>query len=273
MRAASSAVLAALGLSVVGVLVFGVIGTTSAPAAPPAVEEGTELVVGVHLAAPGLRAGAVRRGELVAGTGLEIDVVRALARAMGARSLRLVAVADPAALTRAGAKTWDVAIGGIAADAPGGASRSSSYLRADPVVLMRPGLARPRGLADLRARVLCAVAGSDGARAARSIRSVFEPLTVRGEPELVRLVASGRCDAAVGDAPLLGSTLQRLGGRRGHVGGRMDTGSGWVLAVPRGSSVAPAVDRALARLRADGTLGRIAERWLGFDPSGLRVLR
>jgi ABC-type amino acid transport substrate-binding protein len=34
-----------------------------------------------------------------------------------------------------------------------------------------------------------------------------------------------------------------------------------------------AVNRALGRLRADGTLGRLARSWLGLDPARLRVLR
>jgi hypothetical protein len=37
--------------------------------------------------------------------------------------------------------------------------------------------------------------------------------------------------------------------------------------------VAADVTRALARLQRDGTLGRIAVRWLGFDPVRLRTLR
>jgi ABC-type amino acid transport substrate-binding protein len=273
MRAASSAALGGLGLAVIAVLAVGIAGTTSAPAAPVATADDEELVVAMHVPAAGLRAGAVRGGEIVAATGLEADVARAIARRLGARSLRIVAVADPGRLARAGALTWDLALGGITVEAAGTTGRRLAYLSADPVVLMRPGLARPRSLADLRPRVLCAVRGSRGARVARQIHPVFRPLDAPSEVELVRMTAAGRCDAAIGDAPLIGTTVQRLGGRHGHIGGRIDAGERWVAAVPRASTVGPAVERALRRLRADGTLARIAERWLGFDPAALRVLR
>ena len=46
------------------------------------------------------------------------------------------------------------------------------------------------------------------------------------------------------------------------------------VAVARGTGLdLAAVDRALARLRSDGTLGRLARSWLGLDPARLRVLR
>jgi polar amino acid transport system substrate-binding protein len=273
MKAASSAVLFGLALTVLAVLAVGIGGTATAPAAPAAARVDTQLVVATHLPAPGLRAGALRGNEIVAAAGLEIDVARALARRLG-RTLRLVHVADARALTRAGATRWDVAIGGITPTMPGTAKRSVPYLRADAVVLMRPGLTRPRGRADLRSRVLCGVSGDPSAIALRALPSRFPTLTASSDAALVRLVASGRCDAAVGEAPRLGTAVERLGGRHGHVGGRLAVGAPWVLAVPRGSGVvASEVNGALRRLRADGTLGRIAERWLGFDPARLRALR
>jgi ABC-type amino acid transport substrate-binding protein len=54
----------------------------------------------------------------------------------------------------------------------------------------------------------------------------------------------------------------------------VESGDGFVVAVSRGGGLDPAaVDRALGRLRADGTLGRLARAWLGLDPARLRVLR
>ncbi len=42
---------------------------------------------------------------------------------------------------------------------------------------------------------------------------------------------------------------------------------------PDGEIEVAAVDRALARLRRDGTLDRLARFWLGLDPASLPVLR
>ena len=270
MRLASTAVLGILGATVVAVVVLGAVGT--APAAPPRAEAPLdELVVALHLPAPGLQVGAVRGREVVAGRGLEVDVARALARRLRVR-LRLINIADEAALTRPGAKSWDVAIAGIDARPRSGVDLSAPYLRVDPVVLMRAGLPRPRTAADLRLRLLCAVAGSRGAAAARGLRSSFAPILARGDAELLRLVQTGRCDAAVREAPRLGVALRAGNGRHGPVGGRIDTGSSWAFALPLHSALRADVNNALRRLRADGTLGRIATRWLGFDPATLRRL-
>ena len=54
----------------------------------------------------------------------------------------------------------------------------------------------------------------------------------------------------------------------------IERGGGYVVAVTRGGPIAVAeVDRALARMRADGTMHRLARQWLGIDPARLRPLR
>ena len=60
----------------------------------------------------------------------------------------------------------------------------------------------------------------------------------------------------------------------GPVTGRIEDGAGLVIAVARGTGIDLAtVNRELRRMRADGTLGRLARSWLGLDPAGLRRLR
>ena len=60
----------------------------------------------------------------------------------------------------------------------------------------------------------------------------------------------------------------------GPVTGRIEHGKGFVVAVARGTGLDVAmVDRELRRMRADGTLSRLARAWLGLDPAALRRLR
>jgi glutamine transport system substrate-binding protein len=271
MRALSACVLGALGLSLVVIVVMGVL--VSAPAAAPSrPEQLSRLVVALHLPAPGLQAGALRGSRVVAARGLEIDVARRVAERLGVRDVRLVDVADAPALIRPGAKSWDLALAGIDAGTSAGVDVSTAYLVADPVVVMRPGLAAPRTLAELRRRTLCVVPHTAAAAAVRRLLPRAARVEASDDVELVRLVGTGRCDAAVREAPQLGTTLQRTGVRHGSVAGRIATGAGYAVALPRGSELTPDVDRTLGRLRADGSLGRLATRWLGFDPGRLRVL-
>ena len=232
-----------------------------------------QLVVALHLPDPGFQVGAVRGRDVVAARGLEVDLARALGRELRIRDVRLVHVPDRGSLTGPGAKTWDLALSRIDAGTAGPIEKSAVYLRRDAAVLLRPGLTRPRGLADLRPRILCVTRGSDVRAALNGVAPASRPLLAMDDRELLGLVQTGRCDAAVREAPLLGAALRRLPGRYGPVAGRVVTTEGYVAALPRGSDLVDDVDRALVRLRADGTLGRIAKRWLGFDPAGLRVLR
>ena len=233
----------------------------------------TQLTVALHLPDPGFQVGAVRGRDVVAAQGLEVDLARALGRQLGIRDVRLVNVSDRRSLTGPGAKPWDLALSRIDADTAGPIETSAVYLRNDAAVLLRPGLTRPRGLADLRLRILCVSRGSDVRVALDAIAPASPPLRATDDRELLGLVQTGRCDAAVREAPLLGVALRRHPGRYGPVAGRLAASDGFVAALPQGSELIDDVDRALARLRADGTLRRIAERWLGFDPAGLRVLR
>jgi hypothetical protein len=71
-----------------------------------------------------------------------------------------------------------------------------------------------------------------------------------------------------------GRLLARERGLLGPVAGRIEHGKGLVIAVARGTGLdAALVDRELARMRVDGTLGRLARSWLGLDPAALPRLR
>jgi ABC-type amino acid transport substrate-binding protein len=88
------------------------------------------------------------------------------------------------------------------------------------------------------------------------------------------MVRTGACDAALVPAVEAGRFVAGSRSALGPVVGRIERGKGLVVAVPRGGGVDVAsVDRELARLRRDGTLGRLARSWLGLDPASLPVLR
>ncbi len=117
--------------------------------------------------------------------------------------------------------------------------------------------------------------GSRGADvAAARVRPAHKALVADDDVALLRLVQTGRCDAALREASQLGRALE--GAPRsayGVVAGRIETGAGFAIALQRNSPLTPSVDRALKRLRADGKLGRLAKVWLGLDPARLPVLR
>ena len=265
--AASLVVLAALALPAAGLA-----DDTTPPVAPGAPP--TSLVVGLGLDDPALQAGVLRGREVILARGFEVELARILARRLGGRVERFVHVSSPGRLLASGAADWQLAFAGIPASSRTvGADLSTPYLTTDVVVVVRRGLDRPRHLADLRSAVLCAVRG-DGAGAAAALHAKRAPSLLPSADRLLTAVRTGACDAALVPAAEAGRFVAGHKRVLGPVVGRIRHGKGLVVAVARGGGLAAAdVDRQLARLRHDGTLGRLARTWLGLDPAALPVLR
>ena len=247
----------------------------AAPAPPAKVGQEPELVVALNLADPALQAGVIRGREVVLARGLEVELARLIAERLGVPRIRFVAVRSTTRLLTASAD-WDIA---LAAVEPGrlansAAELSASYLATDQAVLLRRSTSRPRKLADLRTRQLCAVTGTNGAKAIAALAPKSPAIRVAGDERLLQLVQTGACDAAVVDAIKAGRLVE---GRKVLVGpfaARIRFGDGLVVATSRASSIpGPAVDRVVRRLRVNGTLSRLARFWLGVDPAALPVLR
>jgi len=247
--------------------------------APPA--EGThasprELVVALGLERPALQAGVVRGRDVILARGFEVELARVLARRLGARVERFVYVPSQPRLLASSGAAWQLAFDGIDAGRAGrtAADLSTPYLTTDVAVVARRGLSRPRRLVDLRSTVLCAVRGTDAAGAMSAVRPSRRPLLSGGVERLRSLLRTGACDAALVPAVEAGRFVAGQRASIGTVVGRVASGGGIVLAVPRGTGLdAARVDRELGRLRRDGTLGRLSRTWLGLDPATLPVLR
>ena len=267
-----AAVLVVAGLA----LPAGPARADDAPAPPPAPARPGALVVALGLQSPLLQAGVVRGRDVILARGLEVELARTLARRLGGRVSRFVYVPSRARLLSSSGGGWQLALGGIdlSRGRRAGADLSVPYLTTDIAVVARRGLERPRRLADLRASLLCAVRGGDGARAMPAVNPRQHPVLVTGTERLRTMVRTGACDAALVPAVEAGRFVQGPRGSFGPVVGRIPRGNGLVIAVPRGAGVdVAAVDRELGRLRRDGTLGRLAKAWLGLDPASLRILR
>jgi ABC-type amino acid transport substrate-binding protein len=233
--------------------------------------------VALGLGDPGLQAGVVRGRDVILARGFEVELARLLAHRLGGRVGRFVHVPSTTGLLASSASAWQLGFAGIEASAAAttGADLSTSYLTSDVAVVMRRGLAGPRRVADLRGLVLCAVRGAESAHTAASVvRPRRATMLVAGVERLRSVLRAGACDAALLAALEVGRFV--AGQRRvfGAVAGRIPRGEGLVAVVPRGAGIdVEVVDRALERLRRDGTLARLARTWLGLDPAGLRLLR
>ena len=273
--------LAAIGIGTTLVLA-NVASGADAPSPPPAAAAPsppappTALVVALDLRLPALQAGVVRGREVILARGYEVGLSKLLARRLGTRVERFVHVASRSRLLAASGASWHVALGAI--ERPDGrrpaGGLTAPYLTTDVALVTRRGLARPRRLSDLRRVLVCAVRGSAGAAAIPRLRPVIAPLLVAGPERLRAVLRAGACDAALVPALEVGRFVAGRRGVLGPVVGRIRRGGGIVASIPPGTGLdVAAVNRELARLRRDGTLGRLARTWLGLDPAELPRLR
>jgi ABC-type amino acid transport substrate-binding protein len=261
-------------------LVPAAVRADSSPPTPPpatAAPPPRSLVVGLSLGDPRLQAGVVRGRDVILARGFEVELARVLARRLGGRVDGFVYVPSAPRLLASSLAGWQLALGGIVPAGSTGAAgdASSPYLTTDVAVIARRGLERPHGLADLRGSILCAIRGSEAAHVlAARVRPRRAPLLVPGADRLRTLLRTGACDAGLVPAIEAGVFLD--GQRRlfGPVVARIPNRGGYVMLLRRGEGLDVAVvDRELARLARDGTLGRLAKAWLGLDPAALPILR
>ena len=247
------------------------------PPAPVVQPRPSVLVVALSLGDPVLQAGAVRDGDVILARGLEVDIARNLARRLRIPHVRFVYVRPASRLLAASAHPWHIVIASIkpTQTASSLADLSGPYLVTDQAVVLRRGLPHLTQLGDLRSMITCALRGSDGARAiAASVAPFVRPILAASNDRLLQLVQTGVCDAAVVDANGVGRLVAGRGALLGPIAARVEFGDGYVVAVTRGGPIAVAeVERALRRMRADGTMHRLALAWLGIDPAWLRPLR
>ncbi len=84
---------------------------------------------------------------------------------------------------------------------------------------------------------------------------------------------SKRCDAALYDAPILGAEKYVEPKAFGPIVGQIVTNEQYGAAFQKGDPIRPAVNKAIKKLLANGTIGKLTQKWLTFDASKLPVFK
>jgi polar amino acid transport system substrate-binding protein len=251
-------------------------GGAAAGAASPTLTPGV-LVVGLDMPSPGFQVGAVKGSQVLVARGFEISLARALALKLGVPAVHFYQEGQFPRLFSAGPKPWDLAIAQITITPARAitADFSVPYLVVDQgVLLSRSVVVKPTTVAALRALQLCALAGSTGADlVATRISPTRRPLLSGNVTLLTQAVQSGRCAAAIYDAPSLATLKAQAPARYGALAGVLATGERYGVALPKGSALTAAVDAAIGALIADGTIARLQRQWLATNLAALPVVR
>lgn len=260
---------------VLAVLTAGLAGTAAAAQAPPTLQPDV-LTIALNLPSPGFQAGAVRPdGTVVAARGLEIDLGRSLAARLGLKRVRFVNDPSFQRLLARGEKRWDVALAEVTITEPRRANVDLSvpYLDADQGVLMRRNLTAPKTAAGLAKLKLCLQRGTTAADVVASlVQPAKAPFRYASVDLLLEAVRTGRCDAAVLDAPILAAERAGAPYRYGPLAGVLQTHEHYGVVLPKGSALTPRVNAAVKALLANGTVAKLQRRWLSTDLTKLPVL-
>ncbi|MCM3846116.1 amino acid ABC transporter substrate-binding protein [Pseudonocardia sp. DR1-2] len=143
---------------------------------------------------------------------------------------------------------------------------STPYTVSEGVIVTRADDTAIRSLADLRGRTTAQSATSNWAEVARGAGANVE--AVEGFVQAVQLLKDGRIDATVNDTLAVGEYEKSTGDKGVKVAGTTGDTSEQAFAARKDSGLMPDVDRALAELRADGTLKQLSEKYFGSDVSG-----
>jgi ABC-type amino acid transport substrate-binding protein len=195
--------------------------------------------------------------------GLEYGIARALARRFG---LRLVVRTE--AFTRIVAGHLDGADLALSLITPTSTRSqvldfSTPYINAPPGVLVRAGTSVP----DLHSAQQLRWAVESDTTLQSTITDVIgpnqPPLRFPGRGGVIRALDAGRADATLFDLPAAIAIAHR--DPKLTVAAHLADAEPIAAALPAGSQNVEAVSSALRAMLADGTIDRLAERWLGVS--------
>jgi polar amino acid transport system substrate-binding protein len=264
------------------------VGLTAGPAGakpqadPPGLKTPGQLTVGLSMPSPGfqnvtplpsgnnvLPARSIPKGQ-------EIDMVKAIAKQLGLKKIVYIQN-NFQNMYLPGPKKWDIGLAEmtITAERKKNIDFSVSYLNANQGVMVRKGLSPlPKSLADLKNIVLCAQIGTTGAA---YIKDRVQPKKKALYPQTTTIMyqqlKSKRCDAALYDAPILGAQRFQEPKAYGPIVGQIVTNEQYGAAFQKGSKLRPAVNKAIKKLLANGTIGKETQKWLTFDAAKLPIFK
>jgi polar amino acid transport system substrate-binding protein len=245
------------------------VAASAASTAPPTKSPG-KLIVGFDIPAPAFWNGRPSGTTLKHPSGFEYSLALAIAKQIGISTKNVELRRAPfGTILLAGKKSFDFALEEttITAERAKVVSFSVPYFDANQGVLIRKGLVpKPTSIADLKRLQTCAQAATTGlSYIQHKLRPTKKPLVYPASGSAAfDAVEAGRCDALMLDVPIVVSQSKKKPGAYGGVIGQIVTGEGYGAVMEKGSKMKPFVDKAIKKLRANGTINQLQKKWLPF---------
>ncbi|WP_088072927.1 transporter substrate-binding domain-containing protein [Gottfriedia luciferensis] len=122
-----------------------------------------------------------------------------------------------------------------------------------------------KSIADLKGKTIGVQAGSIQETKAIEVSKTagFKVENRNRIPEMVEELKAGRFDAVIIEQSVASGYLNKLTEMQGILMKDFFEQSGSAVALPKGSKLTPKFDKALAELKADGTVDKLIKKWFG----------
>jgi polar amino acid transport system substrate-binding protein len=244
------------------------VAASAGSSAPPTKQPG-KLIVGFDVPAPAFWNGRPSGNTIKHPSGFEYSLGLEIAKLMGISVKNVQLLRAPfGAILLPGSKAFDFALEEttITAERAKVISFSSPYFAANQGVLIRKGIPKPTTISQLKTLQTCAQAATTGlGYIQHKLRPTKKPLVYPASTSAAfDAVEAGRCDALILDVPIVVSQSKKKPGAYGGVVGQIVTGEGYGAVMEKGSKLKPFVDKAIKKLRANGTINQLQKKWLPF---------
>jgi polar amino acid transport system substrate-binding protein len=241
--------------------------------AAPTLEAG-KLIVAYGDPNPGFVNGSVRGSKFINPKGYEVDLAKAIAAKL---KLTPVWMYSPwTGLFAPGTKKFDVSFqeATITAQRKKTVDFSSTYMNANQGVLLSKQAPVPHSRADVQKLQTCAQQDTTGLQFIQDqLKPVKKPLVFSTTTALYQAAQLNRCQAVILDVPLVLLEAKSKPGAFGPVAGQFVTHEQYGAVLQKGSKLTPIIDKTIAQLTKNGTVGKLQQKWFKVDFSKVPVLK
>lgn len=242
-------------------------------AAPPTLQSG-KLIVAFGDPAAGFAQGTVRGNVITHPRGYEVDLAAAIAAKLGLTPVWMFSPWN--SLFAPGNKKFDISFqeATITSQRKRTVDFTSTYLDANQGVLISKQTTAPKSIADVKQLQTCAQTNTTGLDWIKTqLHPAKAPLTFGTTTAAFQAVQINRCQALILDVPIVSLERKQNPTKYGPVAGQVVTHEQYGAVLQKGSKLLPFVNGVLAKLKADGTVGKLQKKWFNLNFAKIPTLK
>jgi polar amino acid transport system substrate-binding protein len=242
-------------------------------AAPPTLQPG-KLIVAFGDPAAGFAQGTVRGNVITHPRGYEVDLASAIAGKLGLTPVWMFSPWN--SLFAPGNKKFDISFqeATITSQRKRTVDFTSTYLDANQGVLISKQTTAPKSIADVKQLQTCAQTNTTGLDWIKTqLHPAKAPLTFGTTTAAFQAVQINRCQALILDVPIVSLERKQNPTKYGPVAGQVVTHEQYGAVLQKGSKLLPLVNGVLAKLKNDGTVGKLQKKWFNLNFAKIPVLK